>query len=630
MDQNPQWRFREMSRGEINVDPIEGEFFTTEALGSLSDALIREAIQNSLDAGLSDQQIRISISFCNSDQGLDLSKKNHYLKGLDEHLVSKNSGIIDPPPPNDPVDFLVFEDFGTRGLIGDIRENEDSEVGSGKSKNDYFYFWRNIGRAVEGSTARGRWGLGKTVFQAASRINSFFGLTIQSNDSRKLLMGQSVLKIHRIENTKYAPYGYFGIFDDDLALPFSNQEYVNSFCKDFFIQRQEESGLSVVIPFPEKEIQPQDIIRSTIHHYFFPILSGDLVVTVRNGNKEDILETNSIFRYLDKTGWADKEVISRRLELAKWCIDIPAINFIKINETETGKAPKWDEKLFESHDLETLRTMFDQGQRIAIRIPHWIHRIGKDVEKSFFDVFVERDPIAEKGEDHFIREGVTIAGVSSIRQPGIRVIVSIKDKPLSKFLGDTENPAHTEWQERSPKFKNKYNYGPTCLRYVKNSPREIIKILTRPAKGRDENLLRNFFYIDIPPEPEQPGIKDEPIDKPGIDETDKPKPDVSPGDRFFRLQQTKGGFRLTKHPKTKTLPKMATVEVAYDVRQGNPFKKYQPFDFELNEPPINIRGTGVKASIIKSNVLQIAIVQPDFSLSVTGFDPHRDLKIKTT
>ena len=75
---------------------------------------------------------------------------------------------------------------------------------------------------------------------------------------------------------------------------------------------------------------------------------------------------------------------------------------------------------------------------------------------------------------------------------------------------------------------------------------------------------------------------------------------------------------------------MVIVEVAYDVRQGNPFKKYQPFDFELKESPINIRGTGVKASIIKSNVLQIAIVQPDFSLSVTGFDPHRDLKIKTT
>ena len=29
-----------MNKGEVNVDPIEGEFFSTEALGSLPDALI--------------------------------------------------------------------------------------------------------------------------------------------------------------------------------------------------------------------------------------------------------------------------------------------------------------------------------------------------------------------------------------------------------------------------------------------------------------------------------------------------------------------------------------------------------------------------------------------------------------
>ena len=29
-----QWRFGEMKFGEIKIDPIEGEFFATEALGS--------------------------------------------------------------------------------------------------------------------------------------------------------------------------------------------------------------------------------------------------------------------------------------------------------------------------------------------------------------------------------------------------------------------------------------------------------------------------------------------------------------------------------------------------------------------------------------------------------------------
>src|SRR5579875_3160255 len=39
----PEWCFRKMERGEINIDPIQREFFTAEAL-------VRETIQNSLDA----------------------------------------------------------------------------------------------------------------------------------------------------------------------------------------------------------------------------------------------------------------------------------------------------------------------------------------------------------------------------------------------------------------------------------------------------------------------------------------------------------------------------------------------------------------------------------------------------
>lgn len=39
-----------MQPGETNIDPTEAEFFSTEALGSPADALVREAIQNSLDA----------------------------------------------------------------------------------------------------------------------------------------------------------------------------------------------------------------------------------------------------------------------------------------------------------------------------------------------------------------------------------------------------------------------------------------------------------------------------------------------------------------------------------------------------------------------------------------------------
>jgi hypothetical protein len=70
--------------------------------------------------------------------------------------------------------------------------------------------------------------------------------------------------------------------------------------------------------------------------------------------------------------------------------------------------------------------------------------------------------------------------------------------------------------------------------------------------------------------------------------------------------------------------------MAYDVRQGNPFKKYQPFDFELSKFPMVVRGKGLKASVLKPNALQLDLGESDFKLMVTGFDPNRDLKIKTT
>ena len=111
----PEWRFRAMSRGEINVDPIEGEFFTTEALGSLSDALVREAIQNSLDAATPGEKVHVSISFCRPEQRLDSSRIERYLRGLKAHLAADTAGLPERPKADEPMDFLLIEDFGTRG-----------------------------------------------------------------------------------------------------------------------------------------------------------------------------------------------------------------------------------------------------------------------------------------------------------------------------------------------------------------------------------------------------------------------------------------------------------------------------------------------------------------------------------
>lgn len=621
-----EWKFREMSRGEINIDPIEGEFFSAEALGSLSDALIREAIQNSLDASIPGEKTKVIISFSSSDEQLLPPKSRKYINGLYEHMMSEQTGLLERINPNEPIDYIVIEDFGTRGLEGEIRENEDKRIG--RNKNDFFYFWRNIGRAVEGSTARGRWGLGKTVFQAASRINSFFGVTIRRNDPRKLLMGQSVLKIHWTDGKKFAPYGYYGTFDGDFVLPVEQKEVVEEFCGDFSLRRKEESGLSVVIPFPDKDISAQDIIRAIVNQYFFPILSDSLEVIVMSGQSREVINSESIIDFVFLTDWMDKEEILKRLELAKWSIGLSVDDFVQLLEPPTDQAPKWDDSLFVKDHLELLRKNFDASERIAIIIPLWIQRTGENLQRSSFKVFLEREMRLEKGEDFFIRDGLSITGVSSLRQKGMRVIVSVSDKPLSKLLGDSENPAHTEWQERSPKFKGRYNRGPSCLRFVKNSPREIVKILSRPAEGRDLSLLRDIFYIDLPKYAQPHGETQTADEHPGPGESNIPRPEVV-SDQFLQMKRTTQGFRLTVNPKAKRIPKYINVQIAYDIRQGNPFRKYSIFDFDLDKPPIRISAKGIVVKVARQNIIQLELQTRDCWLQITGFDSKRDLKIKT-
>jgi hypothetical protein len=170
--------------------------------------------------------------------------------------------------------------------------------------------------------------------------------------------------------------------------------------------------------------------------------------------------------------------------------------------------------------------------------------------------------------------------------------------------------------------------GPTTLDYVKTSPREIVKILTQPQKGRDENLLKHLFSL---PEVQldQLGKDEKEISGKGDKEkSTEPFVDVI-GSNYIQLTPVKGGFRLTKRSKATKVPRYVNIWIAYEVRSGNPFKKYTPLDFDLNKPPIKIQLQGANLLLNKENIIQIEVQKGNFKLTVTGFDMHRDLRIKT-
>lgn len=635
----PEWRFRKMFPGEINVDPIEGEFFTTEALGSITDAVVREAVQNSLDAcnGSGPVTVRFEhrkISLQNTPE-----IKENYFRGIESHLRSGQSGLNKIPDLNQEMDCLLIEDFGTRGLQGDEIQYDDADD-NGK-RNDFYYFWRNIGRTGKDGTDIGRWGLGKTVFQAASRINAFFGLTVRHDDRKRLLMGQSALRIHRIGNQRYAPYGYFGFFKGDLAIPAEDAAVVNRFDSDFNLARKDLPGLSIVIPFMDSDLKifpdKNESIRnrknmascylSVIRHYFFPIIAGRLIVALKAPDRELKIDSGFLNAFLDKSRRKTRQNLRGVLELARWAIRQPVESMISLSAPQAGKAPKLRDNLLDADRLEEARRMFFEGSRIAFRVPVSIHKHGDaSLLHSWFAVYLERDEKIDRAEDYFIRQGITIPEVSSLKFKGVRAIVSVTDPVLTSFLGDAENPAHTDWERNSKKFKTKYRLGPTTLDYVKTSPRELVRILTQPGRGADRNLLRHIFSVPS----SETEAAESPGKAPGSDWKKIRRGDFNGGggSSDIRISSVKGGFSLSGNSKAVGIPEFVSVKVAYEVRAGNPFKKYTPLDFELDKDPITMRPKGLDIISCRNNCLKFCVKTPDFHLTVAGFDRRRDLRIK--
>lgn len=274
----PQWKFREMQKSEVAIDPVQTQFFTTNIVGGLSSALVRESLQNSIDARLRRNDTEKTVFVEYRILELDFNEfKIQLFNGLTEHLTAKRSGISadNIPDFNSSMKVLVIEDYNTIGLPGSIFENRDPDDNDPNPHN-FYWFWRRVGKSGKRGDEIGRWGLGKTVFPAASKINSFFGLTVRDDDGRKYFMGSSTLKTHHLdgEETRIYPYGFLGIYNDDedkyFVSPVSEEddgEFLATFEEEFGIQRKSQDnenlvGFSVIIPYIWEEININDLTAS--------------------------------------------------------------------------------------------------------------------------------------------------------------------------------------------------------------------------------------------------------------------------------------------------------------------------------------------------------------------------------
>lgn len=596
------WEFEVVPAKFVQQNPTQRDQFNNDEVG-LTEALVREVIQNSTDAAATDEPVKVCFSVRNLNAENVAKLKTRFEK-LRPHLQECNvdTSAIDAQSAR----VLVVEDFGTRGLTGD----------PGSTDNQNFHnFWRVHGGSGKGGTSGGRWGLGKLVFSSSSEIHAFFGLTFREGDSGPLLMGQAVLKSHVINGKRHPPHGFwFGSRgNEEIQLPVDDNEVVADFRALTGLARQHQPGLSVIVPYLRSGIDETSIIEAVLGNYYFPILAGRLAVEVGNVtiNRDSFHEIAAAHK-IAKTGTPIAlgfvEAVSDRLNATPEFTATGALGVRGVTD-----------KLFTADDLENMKARYRDGKLVHVRIPVKLRRKNGDELGSFISLYMQSLPENEKPFALYARGSITVPGENryfgGVQAYGAMVAT---DPGVTEFLGDAENPAHTNWIASAEKLSERWQ-STNVVKQIRYALRDLHLLIGEQVAHEDRDALLDLFSL-IDPASSTKGAKKK---------NKKPKIDVPPRDKAISIRPRKGGFEIVAGPGAAkwSFPKKVRIRVAYDTMIGNPFKAHSKYDFDLTKGEIALEATDATVAIHNEYILVATVDGPDFSVTGSGFDQKRDIVV---
>ncbi len=259
---------------------------------------------------------------------------------------------------------------------------------------------------------------------------------------------------------------------------------------------------------------------------------------------------------------------------------------------------------------------------LAIRAPLVVQRReGGEIHRvrTHIDLYMKLSSPAERCETLVVRGAITVPTEGKKGALADCQAVLIADDPsISQLLGDAENPAHTQWNERAEKLKQRWHGGGRVVRRVRGILHELHDIIAQSVEREDETALLDFFSI-----PKGRG-RGQSSSAPAMmaELMGKPKP--------FRIEKRAGGFSILPRSDSGERPESLKIHVrcAYDVLTGNPFKRFSDYDFSFFNGKLSIEKQNVDCWPTDPNAMDIETRAPDFKIDVLGFDPNRDLIIE--
>lgn len=596
------WEFDKVPASSVRMEVTQGDQFNNDEV-DLAEALVRESIQNSSDAAASagaPVKVRFAIRTVSGDEARSFSRRLDELQpnlracGVDEAYRTRESFRV-----------LAIEDFNTRGLTGSTAD-VDGE--------NFDRFWHVLGDSGKSGQALGRWGLGKLVYSSSSALKLFFGLTITADKPAPALLGQIVLKNHRIGDQFYPAHGFF--FSDrtqplGLQQPVTDSGELAGFTALGGLTRTNQPGLSLVIPYLLDDIDEKSIISGVISNYYFPILAGRLIVEVGNVviDRSTFLQVAEQHRPVHPIPFTFVRQISDSIDTA------PAIEAsAALGTAELG------ESSFTPEQIMLMKRQFTDGDLVRVRVPVLLKPKASGNITSHIDLYLRALPENEKPFALIARKAIILTGERRYAGNAAAYVALVaNDGGVSGFLGDAENPAHTAWNSKAKKLAAGWRSPAETLSAIRHSLRHLYGLVAEQAESEDEDAVIDFFSI----------LEEDQKKKGRKPKAPKPKVEVEPRPKAILIHPRKGGFAISAGPAASSwaYPRTIGVRVAYDMVGANPFSRYSPFDFDFSKADIDIEATEATCEAVKGNILRVTVTSGDFRLECSGFDEHRDIVV---
>jgi hypothetical protein len=588
-----------------------------------SEIFSREGFQNPLDASDGSGPVRIKLRLLRKN-AFDVG----YLKSVlgEDYVTRLVAAGGDAANLSEPA-VLVLEDFGTTGLLGTYT---DSTVDGPQENWNAFWFREGEG-AKSGATSNGRAGQGKITFYQIGAARAVFGLTTRKSDSATLLMGRSSFRktyVHKA--VKYDRDAFWCVYEGGRVLPFGDVGQVAEFKNAFGLERDGQSGLSIVIPYPI-QFSEHDALVSAVSEFYYPIARGRLEVTVA-GVQIDASNLDFVADKVFPDDLARKKgsaFTKGYRAFVRGAIEGASKNNKPV-ELKTGweKTPAIEESAFPDTALASCRDSLLEGKRVWVRCPLTVKPRKGATATTHFDVYLEVPEELERVEETYIRGDLVIGSEthlsSSTHLQRARALTLAEDPAISGFLADAEEPTHLKWNASRPRLAEDYYYPREIVRAVRKAAPRLLTTISGGAATKDLKVLAKYFT--------KAADEGANVIGPGKCKTKEPPvPPPPPRLRKFKLSTGADWVQIAPvgNLSKEDLPEVFRLEVAYEGLDQDPFAEYDPFDFDLgDEKAFRTKSNGVIVDERTQNRVIFHAYDPKFFLTIHGFDANIRLRAR--